>query len=307
MTARPSSARPLSDRVRRRLRRHLVLPFVRRIVAPVRLARNARRTYRPVFATGVMGSGTTLLALSLGARFECAAVIAESGREMREDSFLHVAHPDRFESVAAYQASFQPDPRWKVEAGREDLLGLYRSQARGPGDVVIDKGPNANLARAPFLLECFPDARFVLVFRDPVASVEGFRRKWARFRDAPLEDAIRFYAELHRQFVEDTTECQDRVTYVAYETLVTRYDEVMDDLGRQLDLHPARRRRHLASRANVEGQGIRNVRHNRIEVDPEANRKSYDRLSRDEIDLILERLRPLYAELEAKARLRAPS
>lgn len=305
MTARASSARPLSDRIRRRLRSDLVVPLVRHVVGPVRRMRNAGRAYRPVFVTGVMGSGTTLLAFSLGARYDCAAVIAESGREMPEDSFLHVPHPNHCASVAAYQARLRPDPSWSVEAGRESLLELYRSQARGPADVVIDKGPNANLVRAPFLRECFPEAHFVVVFRDPVASVEGFRRKWARFREDPLEESIRFYADLHERFLHDADGLGGRVTFVAYEILTAHHDAVLEALGRRLGLEPARRRRRLETRANVEGQGIRNVRRGRIELDPDANRKSYERLSPQEIGAIRERLDPLYAKLEAASLLRS--
>ena len=50
--------------------------------------------------------------------------------------------------------------------------------------------------------ECFPDARFLLVVRDPVANVEGFRRKWPTFGRAPLSDSIGFYRRTHERFLE---------------------------------------------------------------------------------------------------------
>jgi len=305
MPARPNADRPLADRLRRRFRHDVLDPFFRHFVKPARRRRNARRRYRPVFVSGLMGSGTTLLALSLAQRFQCAAVIEESGHEVAADSFLHVRRPDAFPSVAAYEASFFPEPNWSVEAGRRALWDVYRANAAGRSEVVIDKGPNATLVRTPFLHECFPDAHFVLVFRDPVATIEGFQRKWARFRNAPIEDAIRFYAKLHERFLADSAAFAGSISVISYEVLTVRYEAVLEALGKTLRLDPAPSRRRLATRANVEGQGIRNVRRNRIEVDPDANRKAYDRLPRAEIDRIRAQLTPLYARLDEAALLRA--
>lgn len=301
MPARPNADRPLADRLRRRFRHDVLNPLYQRFVKPARCRRNAARSFRPVFVSGLMGSGTTLLALSLGQRFDCAAVIEESGHEVAADSFLHVRHPDMFPSVSSYEASLYREPHWGVNAGRRALLDLYRSNATGASEVVIDKGPNGTLVRAPFLLECFPDAHFVLVFRDPVATIEGFRRKWARFRAAPMEDSIRFYADLHERFLTDTEAFMGSVSIVSYEALTARYDAVLDALGDVLRLAPARGRRRLATRANVEGQGIRNVRRSRIDVDPDSNRRAYARMASREIERIRARLEPLYQRLDKAA------
>lgn len=295
------SRRPFSDRLRRRLRRDFLRPFVRGVVAPTRRLWNSHRTYRPIFVTGSMGSGTTLLAFSLGSRYECAALIRESGLEIRTDSFLHMCPPREFESVRSYKESLFPDPSWSVDEGRQALLELYQSQASGPSKVVIDKGPNANLVRVPFLLECFPDARVVLVFRDPVATIEGFRRKWPLFGHDSLDESIRFQAALNQRFLEDTIGLEGVVTTVAYEMLTKRYDDILDALGDRLGLEPARRARRLETRVNVEGQGIRNVRRSQIHLDTKANQKSYQRLSREEIEYIWEALGGLHRELEARS------
>jgi len=73
--------------------------------------------------------------------------------------------------VAQYVKALREQQSWSVEEARHHLLALYRSRATGAGSVVIDKGPNSNLVRAAFLRRCFPGARFVLIFRDPVANV----------------------------------------------------------------------------------------------------------------------------------------
>lgn len=276
-------------------------PLDAHVAGALRRRRNARRSFRPVFVTGAMGSGTTLLAFSLGQRFAFACVIAESAHQVSRRSFLHAAGVDAYPSVRAYGEAIRPRGDWSAARAREDLLRLYRSHARGPSDRVLDKGPNAGLVRASLLARAFPEGRFAVVFRDPVANVEGFRRKWGPFRDAPLAECIRFYAALHESFLEQTTDLADRVLWVEYETLVGDHGGVLGELGRRLELEPAGRPRRLASRANVPGQGIRNVARGRIGVVTDANERAYHQLPESEIAEIREALAPLHAELRARS------
>jgi hypothetical protein len=292
--------RSLVDRIRLRLRREVVVPLGVRIGGPLRRLRNSGRRYRPVFVTGAMGSGTTLLALSLSQRFECACVITESARQISPSSFLYVPRVQDFPSVREYVQAVSPRADWSIERGREDLLHLYRSYARGPGEVAIDKGPNTNLVRADFLARCFPDAHFVCVFRDPVANIEGFRRKWSTFEHDSLDESIHFYRTIHEDFFEFAERLPERVSVVEYESLVTSIDEILTALATGLGLEPARTRPRLPHRPNVPGQGIRNVRRSRIEIIGDSTRDSYRRMAPEEIGRIKEELDPLHERMRAK-------
>jgi Sulfotransferase family len=281
----------------RRLRRRVLEPLDATLGAAVRSAVNRDRSYRPIFVSGAMGGGTTLLALSLWQRFDLAAAIKESVHQVSTRSFLWRPGAHEFGSVADYDGSIRPRDDWSVERGRRDLLRMYRSYAWGRSDVVVDKGPNANLVRAGFLARCFPEARFVLIFRDPVATIEGFRRKWRAFGNAPLDESIDFYERIHEAFLEAMWDFPERVLAVAYERLVEKHDELMDTVGRDLDLVPARRVRRLEHRSNRRGCGIRNVHHGRIQIVEDANRGSYERMSASEVKRIQRRLGPLHARM----------
>lgn len=293
--------RPLLDRLRRRFHSRVAMPFERRLAAPLRRLRNAGRDYHPVFVAGAMGSGTTLLAFSLGQRFRCACVIEESAIQVSPGSFLHVPHPNRFRSIRAYQEHFAPDDSWSIEQARLDLLELYRSHASGSSEVVFDKGPNVHLARAAFLARCFPEAHHVMIFRDPVVNIEGFRRKWERFRDDPLEESLRFYRETHERFLEAAEGLGDRVHVVEYETLVEHPEATFATLRRRLGLEAASSQRRLPTRANVEGQGIRNVARGRIGVVRTANERSYQRLATPTVEVIRNALGPLHERMRGLA------
>jgi hypothetical protein len=61
--------------------------------------------------------------------------------------------------------------RWKYE-----YIKLIRKAALNMrGDRFISKSPS-NMARISYLLELFPDARFIFLYRDPYKTVESFYR-----------------------------------------------------------------------------------------------------------------------------------
>lgn len=240
----------------------------------MRALRNRGRTFQPVFVAGAMGSGTTLLAMLLGQRFDSAGVVTESARQIAKRSFLYVPRLRHFASVPEYQAALAPHDGWSTEQGRADLQDLYRAYAEREGELIFDKGPNANLVRIGFLLRCFPDARCLLIHRDPAVNIEGFRRKWPTFGNAPLDECIAFYDFIHRRFLDDTRDARDRVLGIRYESLVEDDAAVLGAIGDWLSLAPAKSALRMEERANVSGRGLRNVQGGEIRVVRDANRSS---------------------------------
>ena len=303
MPAAPDTPAPtLGDRLRTRLRRDVAEPLDRELLTPLRRLFNRGRSYRPIFVAGAAGSGTSLLTLSMGQRFECAGVVYESKDRVPPSSPLYVPDIESFADPGAYLEGMRPRETWSVERAREDLLSMYRGASRGPSDVVIDKGPDANLLRARFLARCFPDAGFVLIFRDPVANVEGFRRKWQPFGGAPLEECVTFYRRIHTAFLDAWGALGSRVLAVEYERLVEDLDGELDRVARTLRLRDARRPRRLPHYANVEGRGARNVRGGRIGVVRDASARARARLGADEVRAIEAGLADLHERLRALAR-----
>lgn len=281
----------------------LLRRFRRDVIDPVgrwsRRIRNSGQVYEPVFVAGAMGSGTTLVAFELGQRFEVAGVIEESALQVSRGSFLRAGLVADFDSVAAYADRLLPDPSWSREAAVDALQALYRSYASPASSAtMIDKGPNANLVRAGFLARAFPEAFFVLVFRDPVVTIEGFRRKWPLFAREPLESSISFLERIHESFLADSTAFAERVVAVSYEGLVADREGTMASLGARLGLRPAGSNRMLSERPNVPGQGIRNVEGNAIHLVQDANAKAYSRMADEDVQKIQERLGPLHARME---------
>lgn len=284
-------------RVRTGLQRRLVQPVERSL----RRVQNAGREYEPVFVVGAMGSGTTLVTFEMGHRFDVAGVIEESALQVSRRSFLRAGVVADFESVQSYAESLYPRASWSREAAVSSLQKLYREHATIDSSVIVDKGPNANLVRAGFLAECFPNARFILVFRDPVVTIEGFRRKWPLFSREPIDSSIAFFARIYGDFLAQTRALEERIVAMSYEGLVADREGTMTKLGTDLGLGPARSLRAFSERPNVPGQGIRNVERNSIRLVEDANLKAYARMTPDDANSIREALGTLHARLEERA------
>ncbi len=61
--------------------------------------------------------------------------------------------------------------RWKSEY----MKMIRKAVLNKKGDMFISKSPS-NMARIGQLLEMFPDARFIFLYRDPYKTVESFYR-----------------------------------------------------------------------------------------------------------------------------------
>ncbi|CAA9225672.1 MAG: hypothetical protein AVDCRST_MAG76-954 [uncultured Acidimicrobiales bacterium] len=286
---------PSRSAVRRRLRASRTAAL-----AGYRQVRRAGDRHRPLFVAGAMGSGTSLLALSLGSRFRVAGVAYESALEVSSRSFLRMAPVESHRSVADYEQAIQPRPGWSAEDGRRWLQRLYRANAERSLPDIVDKGPNVHLVRAGFLAQCFPDARFVLVVRDPVANIEGFRRKWPTFARAPLSENIGFYRRTHERFLELADSLGLDVAVVAYEDLVARYEGVLSELGQRFGLTSGAVVGTVAAPARSGGKGIRNVSEGRIAVLPGTNEPAYRDLDHEEVSLIRLDLGDLHTRLLSK-------
>jgi Sulfotransferase family len=302
--------RHLARLVRRRLRRRVLEPFEHRVRAPLRRLQNHGLSYRPIFVAGASGSGTSLLAVSLAQRFQTAGVVYEMDTWIAPTSDLYVRSLDEVRSVHEYERMILPADGWSLPRCRRDLLALFQSYATERAQAIVAKGPDINLVRAGLLTRCFPDAQHVLIFRDPVANLEGWRRKWRAFGDDSLDECMRLYVDMHDRFLKETAELPDRVSFVCYEDLVEDPETTLDDLGAALGL--VRRagsvRLHgLAERDNVEGKGLRNVHGNRIGVVRDANARAYSRLSLEEVERIQLELEPLHERLQSLAATGKPS
>jgi hypothetical protein len=259
--------------------------------------------YRPLFICGVAGSGTTLMVGLLDQHFENACCLHESALSMPEGAALRMQAVGAYGSLEAYRQAMYLDPGMSPEAARAECEALYRDRRRqkARSNVVLDKAPNVHLVRVAALATAFPDSAFLLIYRDPASNVEGLRRKWAEFRDAPLEEVCAFWEEVHRRFLDDTADIPERVRAVSYEALVREPEAVLEALGEAFELRRRERPLTYADRPDAPGKGLRNVVGGTIEISRRQRAPDESSLSEAEVARVRERLKAMYERLGAGA------
>ncbi len=169
--------------------------------------------------------------LSLGARSPYEALLFP----MNLPAALQLADPR--------DLSAGDQQRWRTVF----LSFLAGVSARGMGRPLILKSPTHG-CRIATLRELLPDARFVLIVRDPLTSFESVVRMWRRMfetyalgripseeeiREAILADRPRFERKL-----ASTTPAlpPNRFTTITYESLIANPPEVIEQLYKRLEL-----------------------------------------------------------------------
>jgi hypothetical protein len=175
-----------------------------------------------VFVGGLHRSGTTLVARLLASH---PLISGFSGTGAREDEGQYLQSvfptgnsyggPGRF----AFAGEMHVTERSPLasERNRQRLWSEWRTHWDEHKPVLVEKSP-PNILKTRLLQAMFPDARFVLVMRHPVANVEA-TRKWTR--GATRARLLRHWLACHETMAGDLP-FLDRAIVVRYEDLIAR-------------------------------------------------------------------------------------
>ncbi len=198
------------------------------------LARGGASARRPMDEMEVRASSPQedeFALLSLGARSPYEALV------------IPKILPDALKLTDPRDLSPADEKRWR-EVFLSFLAGV---SARGQGRPMMLKSPTHG-ARVAILRELLPDARFVLILRDPVTNFESVVRMWRKMfetyamgpilsddeiREAVIADRPQFEAKL----AADTADLpQNRFTTLTYESLIANPTRLIEELYKRLEL-----------------------------------------------------------------------
>ncbi len=258
--------------------------------------------FEPLFVCGIAGCGNTLLAALLHERYRVGAFADESALRAPFGSPFFLESTVKFASLAQFTDALQIPAEIDQATLRRSLARQYCRESPLPklGRVVIDKAPNAHLLRSRQLHAAYPEGHFVLVFREPASHIEGLRRKWTLFRNAPLEKLCDFWIILHERFMAESADFRDLVTGISYETLVANTDEVCERVAQWACLEPRAVNLKRQDSENRPGFALRNVRIGQIAIVKDVNRGAISKFTQQELDVIRTKLTPLYEKMRAE-------
>lgn len=256
--------------------------------------------FEPIFICGVSGSGTTLISSLLDQNYDNVCCLHESALQIQNNSPLKMKNVGYYHTLENYYNNMFLKSQTTIKAVYESTYKLYYSHFNkmSQSNIVFDKAPNVHCVRTKYLKSAFPQSKFILVFRNPVDSIEGLRRKWSVFRCAKLEELCDFWESLHKIFLEETQDFQSEVTILCYQDIINNTDKVMNSIAKIYDLTKRNILKSYPEQNNIPKKGLRNVIDGKIVIDKSSISKLDFALTQEECDFIYQRLFPMYKELK---------
>jgi len=171
------------------------------------------------------------------------ALLSLGARSPYEALLIPMILPEALKLTDPRDLSSRDEERW-----REVFLRFFAGVSmRGMGRPIILKSPTHG-CRVATLRELLPDARFVVIVRDPRTSFESVVRMWRKMfetyamgpmlpedeiREAVIADRPRFEAKLASSTADLP---KNRFTTITYESLIANPAEVLKQLYERLEL-----------------------------------------------------------------------
>jgi hypothetical protein len=190
-----------------------------------------------VFVCGLNRSGTTLLSRAL-ADHPMISGFRDTPAPKDEGMHLQTVYPTDQRHGGAGKFAFAPDAHLTESsplvsaANREKLWREWSGWWDVSRPVLLEKSPT-NLIRTRFLQGLFPDARFIVITRHPVAVTLATQR-WSK---TSIDSLLRHWLRAHDLFVAD----RDHLAHahvLQYEQLVRDPQPCLDGVYRFLGLEP---------------------------------------------------------------------
>jgi sulfotransferase family protein len=202
-----------------------------------------------LFVCGLHRSGTSLVHRSIAAHPHVSG-FKDTGVPEDEGQHLQSVYPPARKYGGAGVFGFHPEAHLTetsplaTEANSILLLREWARHWRPDAEVWVEKSP-PNIIRTRFLQALFPDARFLVIVRHPVA-VAGATKKWAHTSWRSLID---HWVKCHDILAADAPHIR-RLRLVRYEDFVSAPDARLADIFRWLRLEPRRGNENVVQEVN---------------------------------------------------------
>jgi len=257
---------------------------------------------KPIFFSGMSGSGSSLTFYLVDQFFKSIASIDESNNYLRNETSVKLVKD--YKDFQEYLSDhFNNKFRISYNRIRDDILKLYYCNLtkENTSGVVLDKHPITHMTRSTTLKRIFPKSKFVIVYRDPKENIEGLLRKWPLFSQTSLVQMTLFWNNLYENYLNNyhRSESINKSTiFIDYNALVMDVELFLEKISQELKLERRKEVKSLKDRNDKQGKNIRNIRKGKIIISQKGIAKWKEKFTDVEIELIDKQTADIYYELQ---------
>ena len=200
----------------------------------------ATNSVRPIFLFSLPRSGSTLLQriLAKHSAIDTAAepwILLPLMNTLQKDGvYTNYDHSAAIEAVSDFYTGIEGDRKAFEEEIREFALRLYNKRASSGSLYFLDKTPRYHLI-VDEIIQIFPNARFVFLWRNPLAIISSMLNTWHKDRWYLYFFKVDLYDGLEN-LIAAYSKYKDIAFSVQYESLLTNSQEICVELCEYLDI-----------------------------------------------------------------------
>ena len=112
-----------------------------------------------------------------------------------------------------------------------------------------------------------PNSNMIVVFRNPLSSIEGLIRKWSLFKRSNLKDLCNFWANSYENVLKDSKKNKINYFFVEYENFLTDHCKISEIIANKIIIKKREKKKKISDSTQKRGKGIRGVFNGLINLD----------------------------------------
>ena len=217
--------------------------------------------------TGISGSGTSLVGGYIYQNYEVKGICPEVPNIVSSKNLIYFPKVDTYKNLSEYLKSVE---NYQKKANFFDVLqetSKEFSEFNSSGKYLLYKNAVLPMYSSIQFINNLPNSNIVVVFRNPLSSIEGLIRKWSLFKRSNLKDLCSFWVNSYENVLKDSKKNLMNYFFVEYENFLTDHCEISEIIANKIIISKRKKKKLIADSTQKRGKGIRGVFNGLINFD----------------------------------------
>ena len=219
-----------------------------------------------LIVTGMSGSGTTLVGGYIYQNYEVKGICPEVPNIVSSKNLIYFPKVATYTNLSEYLKSVENYQK------KEDFFDVLQETSKeflefnSSGKYLLYKNAVLPMYSSVQFINNLPNSNMIVVFRNPLSSIEGLIRKWSLFKRSNLKDLCNFWANSYENVLKDSKKNKINYFFVEYENFLTDHCKISEIIANKIIIKK-REKKKISDSTQKRGKGIRGVFNGLINLD----------------------------------------